>query len=156
VSVNAPASGKITELLVNEEDTVMVGQDLFRFAQSEADESSASAATSSEATPQAEKGDAVKSKAVSHKQVPPPPPTPSQGRSKADVKETSKPAPAPKEESKQSTSPYALTTFAAVGGPAWNENRVKMSRMRLRVDGDAQAVQVWLLCVESSRFLSLN
>jgi hypothetical protein len=63
------------------------------------------------------------------------------------VKETSKPAPAPKEESKQSTSPSALTTFAAVGGPAWNENRVKMSRMRLRVDGDAQAVQVWLLCV---------
>jgi len=129
VSVNAPASGKITELLVNEEDTVTVGQDLFRFAPGEADESSTSAATSSEATPQAEKSDAVEPKADSPKQEPPPPPTPAQGRSK-EVKETSKPAPAPKEGSKQSTSP---STFAAVGGPSRNENRVKMSRMRLRI-----------------------
>jgi 2-oxoglutarate dehydrogenase E2 component (dihydrolipoamide succinyltransferase) len=132
VSVNAPASGKITELLVNEEDTVTVGQDLFRFAQSEADESSASAATSSEATPQAEKGDAVESKADSPKQEPPPPPPPAQGRGKAEVKETSKPTPAPKE-TKQSTTPSALASFAAAGGPSRNENRVKMSRMRLRI-----------------------
>jgi 2-oxoglutarate dehydrogenase E2 component (dihydrolipoamide succinyltransferase) len=117
---------------VNEEDTVTVGQDLFRFAQGEADESSASAATPSEATPQAEKGDAVESKAESSKQEPPPspPPTPAQERSKAEVKETSKAAPAPKEESKQSTSPSAL---AATRGPSRNENRVKMSRMRLRI-----------------------
>jgi 2-oxoglutarate dehydrogenase E2 component (dihydrolipoamide succinyltransferase) len=133
VSVNAPASGKITELLVNEEDTVTVGQDLFRFALGEADESSASAATSSEAAPQAEKVDAVESRADSSKQEPPPPPTRAQGRSKAEVKETSKPSPAPKEESKQSTTPSALATFAAVGGPSRNENRVKMSRMRLRI-----------------------
>jgi 2-oxoglutarate dehydrogenase E2 component (dihydrolipoamide succinyltransferase) len=129
VSVNAPASGKITELLVNEEDTVTVGQDLFRFAKGEADESSASAATTSEATPQAEKGDAVEPKADSPKQEPPPPPpAPAQGRSKTEVKD--KPAPPPKEESKQSTSP---ATFAAVRGPSRNENRVKMSRMRLRI-----------------------
>lgn len=31
VSVNAPAAGKITALLANEEDTVTVGQDLFKF-----------------------------------------------------------------------------------------------------------------------------
>jgi 2-oxoglutarate dehydrogenase E2 component (dihydrolipoamide succinyltransferase) len=133
VSVNAPASGKITELLVNEEDTVTVGQDLFRFAPGEAGESSSSAATSSEAAPQAEKGDAVEPRADSPKQEPPPPPTPAQGRSKAEVKETSKPAPAPKEESKQSTTPSALANFAAVRGPSRNENRVKMSRMRLRI-----------------------
>ena len=30
VSVNAPQAGKLIELLVNEEDTVTVGQDLFR------------------------------------------------------------------------------------------------------------------------------
>lgn len=30
VSVNAPQAGKLVELLVNEEDTVTVGQDLFR------------------------------------------------------------------------------------------------------------------------------
>jgi 2-oxoglutarate dehydrogenase E2 component (dihydrolipoamide succinyltransferase) len=133
VSVNAPASGKITELLVNEEDTVTVGQDLFRFAQGEADGSSASAATSSETTPQAEKGDSVEPKADSFKQEPPPPPppTPAQERSKAKVKETSKAAPATKEESKQSTPPSALAT--AVRGPSRDENRVKMSRMRLRI-----------------------
>ena len=118
---------------MNEEDTVTVGQDLFRFAQGEADESSASAAKSSEATPQAEKGDAVESKVDSPKQEPPPPPTPAQGRSNVEVKETNKPAPAPKEESKQSTPPSALSTFAAARGPSRNENRVKMSRMRLRI-----------------------
>ncbi len=31
VSVNAPKAGKITELLANEEDTVTVGQDLFKY-----------------------------------------------------------------------------------------------------------------------------
>lgn len=31
VTVNAPAAGKITALLANEEDTVTVGQDLFKF-----------------------------------------------------------------------------------------------------------------------------
>lgn len=131
MSVNAPASGKITELLVNEEDTVTVGQDLFRFAQGEASEPSTSAASSSEAVPQAEKAD-VEPKPDSPKQEPPPPPTPTKERSKADVKESSKAAPAPKE-SKQSTSPSALGTFAAASGPSRNENRVKMSRMRLRI-----------------------
>jgi 2-oxoglutarate dehydrogenase E2 component (dihydrolipoamide succinyltransferase) len=127
VSVNAPASGRITELLVNEEDTVTVGQDLFRFAAGDADKSSASAATPSEAAPQAEKGDVVEPRADSSKQEPPP-----QERSKAEVKERSKPAPAPKEESKQSTS-SAQASFAAAKGPSRNENRVKMSRMRLRI-----------------------
>ena len=31
MSVNAPKAGKITELLFQEEDTVAVGQDLFKF-----------------------------------------------------------------------------------------------------------------------------
>lgn len=127
MSVNAPAAGKITELLVNEEDTVTVGQDLFRFAPGE---SSASAAASSETTPQAEtKGDPAEPMADSPKQEPLPLP-PTQGSSKAEVKEKSKPSPVPKEESKQSTSP---SIFAAARGPSRNENRVKMSRMRLRI-----------------------
>lgn len=36
VTVNAPVSGKIVELLANEEDTVTVGQDLFRIEAGEA------------------------------------------------------------------------------------------------------------------------
>jgi 2-oxoglutarate dehydrogenase E2 component (dihydrolipoamide succinyltransferase) len=36
--VNAPKAGKIVELLANEEDTVTVGQDLFRIEPGEAGE----------------------------------------------------------------------------------------------------------------------
>ncbi len=133
MSVNAPAAGKITELLVNEEDTVTVGQDLFRFAPGEADGSSASVVTSPEAAPQAKKSDPVEPKADTPKQEPPPPPPAAQGSSQAAVKETSRPAPAPKEESKSSTSLSAPASSAAARGPSRNENRVKMSRMRLRI-----------------------
>jgi 2-oxoglutarate dehydrogenase E2 component (dihydrolipoamide succinyltransferase) len=126
VSVNAPAAGKITELLVNEEDTVTVGQDLFRFAPGEADASSASAAASPEATPQA---DADEPKAASPEKATPPPPPPAQGSSKAEVK---KPVPA-KDENKQSAAASAQAATAAAKGPSRNENRVKMNRMRLRI-----------------------
>lgn len=40
VSVNAPQAGKIVELLAQEEDTVTVGQDLFRIEPGEAGECS--------------------------------------------------------------------------------------------------------------------
>jgi len=110
---------------------VTVGQDLFRFAPGTADESSASAAASPEATPQAEKADAAEPKAAPKQEQPPPPP-PAQGASNAEVKETSKPAPVPKEESKQ-PAPSAPAAAAGVGGPSRNETRVKMSRMRLRI-----------------------
>jgi 2-oxoglutarate dehydrogenase E2 component (dihydrolipoamide succinyltransferase) len=125
VSVNAPASGKITELLANEEDTVMVGQDLFRFAPGEAGESS-SAASSEAAPPQAEK-DSGKPKAPKKEPSPPPASTPSPApSSKTEAKETSKPAPSPKHESK----PAPIPTSA---GGSRNETRVKMNRMRLRI-----------------------
>jgi len=125
VSVNAPASGKITELLASEDDTVTVGQDLFRFAPGEAGASSSAA--SETAPPQAEK-DSAESKAPT-KQEPSPPPasTPSPAPSgKTEAKKTSKPAPAPKDESKPASTP-------AIAGGLRNENRVKMSRMRLRI-----------------------
>jgi 2-oxoglutarate dehydrogenase E2 component (dihydrolipoamide succinyltransferase) len=130
VSVNAPAAGKITELLANEEDTVTVGQDLFRFAPGETDKSSAPTAASPEATPQADEKDASEPKAASPKQEPQPP---AQGSSKVEVKETSKPVPASKNEGKQSASEVTPATSAAARGPSRNENRVKMSRMRLRI-----------------------
>ncbi|KAI0250703.1 dihydrolipoyllysine-residue succinyltransferase 1 [Lactifluus subvellereus] len=127
VSVNAPAAGRITELLVNEEDTVTVGQDLFRFAPGEAGESPAAAASSaasssSEAAPQTEKKDSGKPEAKQEAPPPPPPSTPraAQGGSKAETKETSKPASTP-------------APTSALAGFSRNENRVKMSRMRLRI-----------------------
>ncbi|KAI9465724.1 dihydrolipoamide succinyltransferase [Lactarius psammicola] len=127
VSVNAPTAGKITELLANEEDTVTVGQDLFRIAPGEAGASSSSAASSEAAPPQGEK-DSREPKAPT-KQEPSPPPasTPSPAPSgKTEAKETSKPAPAPKNESKAAPTP-------TLAGGSRNENRVKMSRMRLRI-----------------------
>ena len=123
MSVNAPAAGKITELLVNEEDTVTVGQDLFRFAPGEGGGSSAAAP--SEATPQAEKNDAAEPKVAQQ--------SPAQERPKAEVKETSKPAPAPKEEGKQPTPSTHAASAGAAGAASRNETRVKMSRMRLRI-----------------------
>ncbi|KAN0131945.1 dihydrolipoamide succinyltransferase [Lactarius tabidus] len=125
VSVNAPASGKITELLASEEDTVTVGQDLFRFAPGEGGTSSPAA---SENPPAPAEKDSGESKAPT-KQEPSPPPasTPSPApSSKTETKATSKPAPAPKDESKPAPTP-------AVAGGLRNENRVKMSRMRLRI-----------------------
>jgi len=127
VSVNAPAAGTITELFVNEEDTVTVGQDLFRFAPGEADGSSAAAP--SEAAPQAEKNDAAEQKPAQQESSPPL----AQEKPKAKVKETSKPAPAPKEEAKQSTPSTPAASAGAAGGLSRNETRVKMSRMRLRI-----------------------
>lgn len=127
MSVNAPAAGKITELLVNEEDTVTVGQDLFRFAPGEAD--GASPAAPSEAAPQAEKKDAAEPKATQQESSPPP----VQKKSpKAEVKETSKPAPAPKAD-KQPTPTTPAASAGTAGGLSRNETRVKMSRMRLRI-----------------------
>jgi 2-oxoglutarate dehydrogenase E2 component (dihydrolipoamide succinyltransferase) len=117
VSVNAPAAGRITELLVNEEDTVSVGQDLFRFALGEAGEPSASGSTAtSEAAPQAEKRASDEADVKQEPSAPPPSTPTAQGGSKAEVKETSEPAPS--------------STSAAFSR---NENRVKMSRMRLRI-----------------------
>lgn len=127
VSVNAPTAGKITELLANEEDTVSVGQDLFRIAPGEAGESSSPAASSEAAPPQAEK-DSAETKAPT-KQEPSPPPasTPSPAPSgKTEAKGTGKPASAPKDESKSAPTP-------TLAGGSRNENRVKMSRMRLRI-----------------------
>jgi 2-oxoglutarate dehydrogenase E2 component (dihydrolipoamide succinyltransferase) len=125
VSVNAPASGKITELLASEEDTVTVGQDLFRFAPGEGGTSSPAASENPPPPPEKDSGE---SKAPT-KQEPSPPPasTPSPApSSKTETKVTSKPAPAPKDESKPAPTP-------AVAGGLRNENRVKMSRMRLRI-----------------------
>ena len=126
MSVNAPAAGKITELLANEEDTVTVGQDLFRFAPGEAGASSS--APSEAPPPQAEK-DSGESKAPTKQEQSPPPASAPSPAPKAEAKETSKPAPAPKapkEESKPASTP-------AIAGGSRNENRVKMSRMRLRI-----------------------
>ncbi|THH19278.1 hypothetical protein EW146_g1851 [Bondarzewia mesenterica] len=135
VSVNAPAAGKITEFLANEEDTVTVGQDLFRFEPGAAGEAAPSAPTPSPPSPEAEVSKEGRVKAATEpKEQPvekkaPPPPTPS-GAPKGGVptegqkKELKKPSKPAKEEKVPAPAPVAGSR---------NETRVKMNRMRLRI-----------------------
>ncbi|KAH9852307.1 dihydrolipoyllysine-residue succinyltransferase 1 [Lenzites betulinus] len=133
VSVNAPAAGRITEHLANEEDTVSVGQDLFRFEPGATGEAAPKEQKSEESK---ETKDATEPKDQQVDKSTPPPPAPSPeevrkpdpagvqgGTAKKEVKETSKPAP---KESKQPT-----PTPRVPGSRG--ETRVKMNRMRLRI-----------------------
>ncbi|EIM89011.1 dihydrolipoamide succinyltransferase [Stereum hirsutum FP-91666 SS1] len=142
ISVNAPAAGKIIEHLANEEDTVTVGQDLFKFEPGAAGDAPTDPTPSppSSEQPKQEKADEAEPKDQQVDKDTPPPPAPQggaqggrpsdAGESKKDVKETSKPAPEKKEskpkakEEKPSTPPVAGSR---------NETRVKMNRMRLRI-----------------------
>ncbi|KAJ5864318.1 Biotin/lipoyl attachment [Penicillium soppii] len=114
VSVNAPESGTIKEFLVNEEDTVTVGQDLVKIELGSApeggkkDEGAEKPKESAPAPAEAEKP-----KEAEPKKTAPPP--------------SEKPKEAPKAESK----PQPAAAQPALGGR--EERRVKMNRMRLRI-----------------------
>ncbi|KAJ5397246.1 Biotin/lipoyl attachment [Penicillium cosmopolitanum] len=119
VSVNAPESGTIKELLVNEEDTVTVGQDLIKLEPGEAPEGG-----KQESAPKQESEQPKESAPAAEK---PKESAPAPEKPKETPK-ASKPAP-PKEAPKAESQ----TTEAkpAVGGR--EERRVKMNRMRLRI-----------------------
>ncbi|KAI0355895.1 dihydrolipoamide succinyltransferase [Trametes cingulata] len=143
VSVNAPAAGRITELLANEEDTVSVGQDLFRFEPGAADEVAPKEQKSSEEgkdLKETKDSSEPKDQQVEKGTPPPPSPSPEQirkpdpagvqgGTAKKEVKETSKPAPAPPKEKESKEQPAPAPRVPG----SRNETRVKMSRMRQRI-----------------------
>ncbi|KAF1946457.1 dihydrolipoyllysine-residue succinyltransferase component of 2-oxoglutarate dehydrogenase-like protein complex [Clathrospora elynae] len=128
VSVNAPEAGTIQEFLVNEEDTVTVGQDLLRLEpggepaggkkQEATNEPKAPASKEQETSSQPE-GEQEQSKPAPPKQEEQPQP-PKQESKPEPPKKESKPQP-PKEEPKQATP------------GSREERRVKMNRMRLRI-----------------------
>ncbi|KAF8875470.1 hypothetical protein CPB85DRAFT_548366 [Mucidula mucida] len=128
VSVNAPQSGKIVELLASEEDTVTVGQDLFVLEPGEAGASSSSPPPpkEEESKPQATSESAPPKEAekpsTSEKQ-----PAPAPQEKKPEPKKESK-----KEYKKDSKKESAAPPPAPVAG-ARTETRVKMNRMRLRI-----------------------
>lgn len=113
VSVNAPQSGKITELFASEEDNVEVGADLFNLEPGEAP-----AEESKPAPAQEPKSEAPKS----------------EEKPKEEVQQASKPAPTPepKKESKPTQSSQTQDQAPKTKGSR-NETRVKMNRMRLRI-----------------------
>jgi len=124
ISVNAPEAGVITALLVNEGDTVTVGQELAKMEPGEGGGGGADAASQSEPKPAEpeKKEEAPKKKESSkepEKEAPPPPKA-------SPAKEEKKPAPPPSDDK---VSPKK--DDAAPGNRP--ENRVKMNRMRLRI-----------------------
>ncbi|KAF8609317.1 dihydrolipoamide succinyltransferase [Ceratobasidium sp. AG-I] len=130
VTVNAPMSGKIVELLFSEEDTVTVGQDMFRIEPGEG-----GAASSSEA-PKEEKKEESKPAPEESKSEPPkeeskpaPPPPKEEKGPKKEEKEYKKEE--KKSEKKDDKKEYKETPKPAAGSRG--ETRVKMNRMRLRI-----------------------
>ncbi|KAJ4412032.1 2-oxoglutarate dehydrogenase complex E2 component [Gnomoniopsis sp. IMI 355080] len=120
VAVNAPEAGTIKEFLVNEEDTVTVGQDLLRLELGGAPaEGSEKKSEPKEDKTEAEKKPEPESKPEPEKEESkpaPPPPAP-------EKKEPSPPPQKPAKESSDST--------PTMGDR--EERRVKMNRMRLRI-----------------------
>ncbi|KAK0220121.1 dihydrolipoamide succinyltransferase [Armillaria fumosa] len=114
VSVNAPQSGKIVELLAAEEDTVTVGQDLFVLEPGEA---------GGAAAPPPPKEDTPKPPVEPKEQQ-----TAKPAATPAPEKKPSEPKQEPKELKKEPEPPKPAPTAGSR-----NETRVKMNRMRLRI-----------------------
>lgn len=143
VSVNAPQAGKIVELLAQEEDTVTVGQDLFRIEPGEAGESSSKDTApkeqeTTEETKELKEGEKTKdSEEPKDQQVEKDnkeAPAPSKEDKLAKVPDTpTKPKPEPSKQDKPKPKPAAASEAPKPAAGSRNETRVKMNRMRLRI-----------------------
>ncbi|KAG9050592.1 2-oxoglutarate dehydrogenase complex E2 component [Tulasnella sp. UAMH 9824] len=122
VSVNAPKSGKIVEILFKEEDTVTVGADLFKIEPGEGGAPAATEAPKEESAPKP-KEEEPKPEAKAETPKPEPPKETKAAPAPEPKKEEKKPAPAP--------APPAAGAKPAAGSRG--ETRIKMSRMRLRI-----------------------
>ncbi|KAG8749611.1 2-oxoglutarate dehydrogenase complex E2 component, partial [Ceratobasidium sp. 428] len=128
VTVNAPMSGKIVELLFNEEDTVTVGADMFRIEPGEA--GAAASAPKEESPKEAPKEETKEEKDEgSAPVVSKPEPPKEESKPKEEKKEQKEEKKEKKKEEKESKEPPAPRPAAGSRG----ETRVKMSRMRLRI-----------------------
>ncbi|KWU46244.1 dihydrolipoyllysine-residue succinyltransferase component of 2-oxoglutarate dehydrogenase-like protein complex [Rhodotorula sp. JG-1b] len=129
VAVNAPSAGVLTDLLAQEEDTVTVGQDLFKLDTS-ASKPEGGAAPKEESQPKEEKKEESKPKEEEPKpkQEEEAKPEPKSEYRKPD---SSQPAPKPVEQSKRDSSSSAEQP--APGKFSRNETKVKISRMRARI-----------------------
>lgn len=120
VAVNAPESGTIKELLVNEEDTVTVGQPIVKLEPGSSGEAAEKPKEESTPEKKEEKTEAAPSKPETKE---PAPSKPEPVKEKQPEKPKSKPT-----ETKKEAEP---STPASAGGR--EERRVKMNRMRLRI-----------------------
>lgn len=123
IAVNAPESGKVTELFANPEDNVEVGKDLFKIEPGEVPEGGEAKEEPKEQPKEEPKEQPKEQPKEEPKEQP-----------KEEPKEQPKeqPKPAPKEEPK----PAPKAPEPAPPAPktsSRNESRVKMSRMRMRI-----------------------
>ncbi|GAA5913784.1 hypothetical protein JCM5296_002867, partial [Sporobolomyces johnsonii] len=118
VAVNAPKAGTLTELLANEEDTVAVGQDLFKLEPGEAP-----AGGAKKEQPKEEKKEEPK-KEEPKKESAEAAPKSEYRKPESAEKAPKAPEPAKKEQGTSAPKPQA---------GARTETRVKMSRMRARI-----------------------
>ncbi|KAG8895089.1 2-oxoglutarate dehydrogenase complex E2 component, partial [Tulasnella sp. 417] len=122
VSVNAPKSGKIVEILFNEEDTVTVGADLFKIEPGEGGAAQATEAPKEESAPKPKEEESK--------------PQPAAETAKPEPPKETKAAPAPeakKEEKKPAPAPAPPAAAAKPAAGSRGETRIKMSRMRMRI-----------------------
>ncbi|KAI0912404.1 dihydrolipoamide succinyltransferase [Ustulina deusta] len=122
VPVNAPEAGILTELLANEEDTVLVDQEIAKIEPGAAPEGGDK--SESKDTPQKEDASAQQESKPQPKQESQPEPS-----------SPTAPPPAPKKESAPKPSQPPKDTSAPTGPVLGSreERRVKMNRMRLRI-----------------------
>ncbi|KAL1639429.1 2-oxoglutarate dehydrogenase complex E2 component [Diplodia intermedia] len=118
VSVNAPEAGTIAELLVKEEDTVTVGQDLIKLELGGAPPEGKKEETAKDEP----KEPAPKEQETSQEEKKPEPPK-QESKPQPPPQQEKKPAPAKEEQPKKTDSPFGSR----------EERRVKMNRMRLRI-----------------------
>ncbi|KAK4056921.1 hypothetical protein OIO90_002171 [Microbotryomycetes sp. JL221] len=140
ISVNAPKAGVIKELLAAEEDTVTVGQDLFKIEAGAAPEGGAKKEEAPKEEQKEEKQEEKKEESAPKQQEQKEDkPAPKKEDKPAEPKKTEeprqpKPAPQKKQESKKDSGKQQ--TNESKSAPALGsrtETRVKMSRMRLRI-----------------------
>ncbi|KAJ2806606.1 hypothetical protein H4S07_003767 [Coemansia furcata] len=117
IPVNSPVGGVIRELLANEEDTVVVGQDLFKIEEG--------AVVEGGAAPPAPKAEAPSASE--------PIAAPKKSEPVAAPKKSEPVAPTPAVQAAKVAAPAALTSPVSFSTGERSERRVKMNRMRLRI-----------------------
>ncbi|KAJ1921724.1 hypothetical protein H4219_000457 [Mycoemilia scoparia] len=133
IPINSPVAGVIRELLVKEEETVTVGQDLFKVeegAQGEVSSSASKTEDAKEEAPKSEESSAPAAEPKQEKEVSQPKPV---------EQEQTQPAPAtgsvpsPSKDSSVPPVTSSSSSSSSVGPSSRGERNVKMNRMRKRI-----------------------
>lgn len=128
VAVNAPEAGTIKEFLVNEEDTVTVGQDIVRLELGGAPPEGAGKSEAKEPSKEQPKDESKEPEKKPESESTPPP-------KQQDAKPAQPPATSEKKQAAPSSKPAKETKDAPAPASVGDreERRVKMNRMRLRI-----------------------